>query len=54
MPRRVTMPVSWFVDELARANGVVLRAENKFSGELGRMRTSPGRRVLAAQTDDPI
>jgi len=32
----------WFVDELARANGVVLRAENKFSGELGRMRTSAG------------
>jgi PTH1 family peptidyl-tRNA hydrolase len=27
----------WFVDELARASGVVMRAENKFSGELAKI-----------------
>lgn len=32
----------WFVDELARAHGATLRAENKFSGELARMRTALG------------
>ena len=32
----------WFVDALARGNGAVLRAENKFSGELGRMTTPAG------------
>ena len=32
----------WFVDELARANGAVLRAENKFSGEVARIRGSAG------------
>lgn len=32
----------WFVDRLARENDVVLRAENKFSGELARMRTAQG------------
>ena len=32
----------WFVDELARAHGGVLRAENKFSGEVARIRTAVG------------
>ena len=32
----------WFIDELARANGVVMRAENKFSGELARIRGPAG------------
>lgn len=32
----------WFVDELARANGAVMRAENKFSGEVARIRTAVG------------
>lgn len=32
----------WFVDALAHANGVALRAENKFSGEVARMRTTAG------------
>ncbi|MDJ0740418.1 MAG: aminoacyl-tRNA hydrolase [Gammaproteobacteria bacterium] len=32
----------WFVDELARAAGVVLRAENKFSGEAARAGTPHG------------
>ena len=32
----------WFVDELARAHGAVLRAENKFSGELARISTAHG------------
>jgi PTH1 family peptidyl-tRNA hydrolase len=32
----------WFVDELARASGVVMRAENKFSGELAKIRGPAG------------
>ena len=32
----------WFVDALARENGVILRAENKFSGEVGRISTPVG------------
>lgn len=32
----------WFVDQLARTYGVTLRAENKFSGEIARMRTPAG------------
>lgn len=32
----------WFVDELARRHGAVLRAENKFSGEVARIRTDIG------------
>jgi len=32
----------WFVDELARTNGAVMRAENKFSGELARIATGVG------------
>lgn len=32
----------WFVDELARAHDAVLRAENKFSAELGRIATPVG------------
>ena len=32
----------WFADRLAREHDVVLRAENKFSGELARMRTTQG------------
>ena len=32
----------WFVDQLAAAHGVVLRAENKFSGELARLTTAHG------------
>lgn len=32
----------WFVDELARAHGSVLRPENKFSGEVARIATSFG------------
>lgn len=31
-----------FVDQLASAHGAVLRAENKFSGELGRITTAVG------------
>ena len=29
----------WFLDQLARAHGAVLRAENKFSGEVARIRS---------------
>jgi len=32
----------WFVDQLARAHGAVLRAENKFSGEVARIATPVG------------
>jgi len=32
----------WFVDQLARAHGAVLRAENKFSGEVARITTPVG------------
>jgi PTH1 family peptidyl-tRNA hydrolase len=32
----------WFVDELARREGAVLRAENKFSGEVARIQTGGG------------
>lgn len=32
----------WFVDALARQHGVVMRAENKFSGEVGRIRSAAG------------
>ena len=32
----------WLVDRLARRYGSVLRPENKFSGELGRIRTEAG------------
>ena len=32
----------WFVDALARAHGVTLRAENKFSGEVARFRSAAG------------
>ncbi len=32
----------WFVDRLARRYGAVLRAENKFSGEVARIRTEVG------------
>lgn len=32
----------WFVDRLARAHGATLRAENKFSGEVARMRSAVG------------
>lgn len=32
----------WFVDELARREGVVLRPENKFSGEVGRIQSAQG------------
>ena len=32
----------WFLDRLARTNGEILRPENKFSGEFGRMRGPAG------------
>lgn len=32
----------WLVDRLARRYGAVLRAENKFAGEIARMRTDAG------------
>ena len=32
----------WFVDRIARANGVIMRPENKFSGEVGRIRGPAG------------
>jgi len=32
----------WFVDQLARAHGAVLRAENKFSGEVARIAAPRG------------
>jgi len=32
----------WFVDRLAREYGAVMRSENKFSGELARIRTDVG------------
>ncbi len=32
----------WFVDELARAHGAVMRAENKFFGEVARIRATGG------------
>ena len=32
----------WFVDELARANSTLMRAENKFAGEVARMRGAAG------------
>jgi PTH1 family peptidyl-tRNA hydrolase len=32
----------WFVDALARQHGVVMRSENKFSGEIGRIRGAAG------------
>jgi PTH1 family peptidyl-tRNA hydrolase len=32
----------WFADELARAHGAVFRGENKFSGEVARLRTGLG------------
>ena len=32
----------WFIDELARANGALMRAENKFSGEVARIRGAAG------------
>jgi PTH1 family peptidyl-tRNA hydrolase len=32
----------WFVDALARESGVILRAENKFSGEVGRISAAVG------------
>jgi PTH1 family peptidyl-tRNA hydrolase len=32
----------WFLDRIARANGVIMRPENKFSGEVGRIRGSAG------------
>ena len=32
----------WFVDQLARHHALILRAENKFSGEVGRLSASSG------------
>jgi len=32
----------WFVDELARVKGAVMRTENKFCGELARIRSDAG------------